>query len=501
MQAIATVTDNQNFIDLLFKDSDGLLEVREIGNGDPESLFFSSIDELESYIPPEDKDVFLGISTRKGKRGTKAFVRSTRAIWADYDHVGLEQVKDQLNKAGLPYPSMLVSSGHGVHAYWLLKKRAGKEIEPILKALAAETGGDSRSAEISRVMRMPGTMNLKHDPVSCRVLEINDNAYDVTDISNVLDIEKFEDKTPEYRQIDWNKVVSKVDRPCIQSILQGVPEGQRNWALGRLIKYFQIVEGYSKYKTLSIVLEWNKRNKPSEDNSKIETDFQSYWRGFYKLLGCKIPDPDIQEMLSMHCNKFECPLKASIVELQLDNSVKYNNRLFNRYRSLTGNDLIIYGVLLAEPEGMNTTQLKKELHVRHRKGPCMSRPTMNKSIDNLKGLGLVEVRKKPGRPTFCRIVPQGTYGMGYTLIGNGAINGAIDGRVTPGQFKVYVLLLKYAFGKGEAFPGVLTLAKVMGVEHQTISDHLADLEKARYIKRNYTYTSKGVEKLIIRLLV
>ena len=41
----------------------------------------------------------------------------------------------------------------------------------------------------------------------------------------------------------------------------------------------------------------------------------------------------------------------------------------------------------------------------------------------------------------------------------------------------------------------------MGIRHQTISDHIKELEKRNYIKRDYKYNEKGVKNLVIRLLV
>jgi DNA-binding transcriptional ArsR family regulator len=287
----------------------------------------------------------------------------------------------------------------------------------------------------------------------------------------------------------------------MKSILEGVSEGQRNWALGRLTKYLQIVEGYNKKKTLKILMEWNKLNDPSENNNKLKNDFKAYWKGNYKLLRCKTKDTDYQQNLNEHCNRSECEFKSIFTELKIDNEVKFNNRIFNNYKKISGNDLIIYGILLREPQGLNTTQIKQAIYNHYSKKPCMSRPTIDKAINILKTMGLIEVRERLGRPKFCKIKPQGTFGMGYTLLTNGAIHGAIDGRVTPAQFKVYIILFKYAYGTGEAFPGVLTLADKMGITHQAISNHLKDLENRNYIKREYEYNKKGVEKLVIRFLV
>ncbi len=47
-------------------------------------------------------------------------VRTVRVLWVDIDHVTVEEARARFERAGLPEPSILVNSGNGVHAYWLL---------------------------------------------------------------------------------------------------------------------------------------------------------------------------------------------------------------------------------------------------------------------------------------------------------------------------------------------------------------------------------------------
>jgi len=73
--------------------------------------------------------------TRRQKKGTRKYCKQTRVLWADYDNMSQVEVEYRIDNAGLPGPSMMINSGHGIHAYWLLDKPAGAEIEPILKAI------------------------------------------------------------------------------------------------------------------------------------------------------------------------------------------------------------------------------------------------------------------------------------------------------------------------------------------------------------------------------
>ena len=73
------------------------------------------------------------------------------------------------NAEGRPFPpSVMVFSGHGIHAYWLLTEsidpRVGDNLEDIeldLHTLADLVGGDTAVCEIARLMRLPGSHNTK----------------------------------------------------------------------------------------------------------------------------------------------------------------------------------------------------------------------------------------------------------------------------------------------------------------------------------------------------
>lgn len=128
---------------------------------------------------------------------------------------------------------------------------------------------------------------------------------------------------------------------------------------------------------------------------------------------------------------------------------------------------------------------------------------MFKSIDTLRKKGFITVtpgNRRAGKENLYKAKPQGTYGLGYTLVSNGAINGAIDGRVTAGELRLYVLLIKYAYRKGNCYPSLSTLAKELRVKPQSVSIQLKALEQADYIKRSYRLFN-GTEKLFLRLLV
>lgn len=495
------------FIEEIFKGTNDYIEIREIDREGEARQHFIKQDDIKDYNPPLDKNVYYGVYSRQKKDGKAKSCNTTKVLWVDYDDMAdmtpgqrVEEVKERIRGANIPEPSIIVNSGNGVHAYWLLDSRAGDGALLVIKEIAKVTNGDIRATDKARIMRLPNTLNVKGEPIRCEIVQAYYNkVYNLEEIGDLLGL-KVEKPQSETKEIGSLNIAA--DRPCINGMLKGVPEGERNFALGRITKWLQI-KGYTQNQAKGIIIKWNKLNSPPEGEKKLLNDFYLYWKEEYKLLGCSLKNPELQQILYKYCNRPDCSFTMAIGNIELDNTVRYNNRLLNQLYDLSGNDLIIYGLLMRHKEGLITSLLIEKLTSRATKKECMSKPTRINCLDTLRKKGFIEViegNKREGKENLYKAIPQGTYGLGYTLITNGAVNGAIDKRVTAGEFKLYILLLKYAFGKGSCYPSLETMAKDIRTTPNNISMLLSRLEKADYIKRVYK-AFNGVEKLDIRLLV
>lgn len=495
----------KEFLEKLFKNLDGNINLRIIDtHNKATNKFFKSIDDLLKYDMPKDKNIYVGMYSRKGRNGKAVGCLTTNVLWADFDNVkDIKKIKSIIKKSNLPEPSIYVNSGHGIHTYWLLDEKAENEAVVLVKAIAKITGADMRAAEKARVMRLPDTQNVKGEPVKCEVLESNNNVYTIKVFQELLAVGEEIAAGVEENIIQNapNELLSS-NRPCIRNAAAGVKEGHRNFMLGRITKYLQ-VRGYTKENTRKILIKWNSNNNPPENTEKLLYDFEAYWNEDYKLLGCSIDNPELQSILYDYCDRGQCTLGTGIGQLKLNNSLKYNNRLFNDIKDLTGNDLIILGVLTRHRAGLTTSKLTDKLTRRLTKECCVSRPTLLNSIETLRKRNLIQViegNRRAGKENLYKVIHQGTYGTGYTIVTNGAINGAIDGRVTPGEFKLYVLLLKYAFNKGNCYPSLEELGKELRTSRSNVSIYIRRLEEADYIQVQRGYLNIK-DKLVMTLLV
>jgi hypothetical protein len=96
--------------------------------------------------------------------GTTEFVCPGSVIWADID---LDDGPDGLERlrAFRPKPQLLIGSGGGYHAYWLVSDRLGPQaIACANRRLAHILGADQGATDAARILRPPGTHNFKYEP-------------------------------------------------------------------------------------------------------------------------------------------------------------------------------------------------------------------------------------------------------------------------------------------------------------------------------------------------
>lgn len=164
----------------------GLLEVRyRLRDRPGMGQLFHAAERPESIIDSVLRlgartDVYAGAAPRRRRHGGADAIERVWTLWADLD--GQEAV-DAL-AAFTPAPSIIIRTGSGpnCHAWWALHGRHPLTPEQARRAnqrLAHHLGGDMRSTDPARILRLPGTLNHKHDPpapVECIRLELDVHA-------------------------------------------------------------------------------------------------------------------------------------------------------------------------------------------------------------------------------------------------------------------------------------------------------------------------------------
>jgi hypothetical protein len=143
--------------------------------------------KLAMQYSAEGYNVFFAIAEYENAYSRKAEnAKGAWGFWADIDvgaekaaagkgYETLEEATEAVAKfcadTGVPKPNIVVNSGGGLHVYWVLDKFVPKELwqqyAQKLKALTHAVkflADDSRTADISSILRALGTLNYKYTP-------------------------------------------------------------------------------------------------------------------------------------------------------------------------------------------------------------------------------------------------------------------------------------------------------------------------------------------------
>lgn len=127
--------------------------------------FATSIPEFLQFAEAyKNLEVYFGVSTRFMQGGKKSNCYRVKTLWADLDNRKLSECRFPTQ------PDIIVESGTGIHAYWLLnspilvKDERYERIESVNRGLCQRLAGDITTIDVSRILRVPQFLNHKYTP-------------------------------------------------------------------------------------------------------------------------------------------------------------------------------------------------------------------------------------------------------------------------------------------------------------------------------------------------
>lgn len=206
----------------------------------------TSIEEVIALAKPlrEEHDVWFGLGARNKKRGKAEDVCLLSCLWADID---AEKFSSKSKEEALAFveslplsPSIVVDSGGGLQAYWLLDYSTSDVawVRKIMRALHHDlsrhvTKPFDTVYDPSRVFRLPYTKNYKYaPPQDVLILQFTpDRRYSVEALTQALSVpEETEDQPTVY---DFS-VFTKIDIPPRDLIIKARNFGLKGWVFDAL---------------------------------------------------------------------------------------------------------------------------------------------------------------------------------------------------------------------------------------------------------------------------
>ena len=193
----------------------------------PKQVFVESIDEVSDYADAmvhKGYDAYFALANFQSDEGrTVANAKELNSFFIDIDcgankayadqTEGIEALQKFLASTNFTKPTVVVNSGRGLHAYWVLEQPISREewkpIAERFKALCQEhkfEADPAVTADVARILRIPETLNFKDpdNPLPTKVLKagkrVSLSAF--SEKLPVIDLLDIPGKKPFTRQMD-----------------------------------------------------------------------------------------------------------------------------------------------------------------------------------------------------------------------------------------------------------------------------------------------------------
>lgn len=293
------------FLRRLFRNcGEGYINLRFLPSGENLFIPLSKIGSIPNALKEyKDQNAYFGVATRIKGNGTKDGILQIPALGVDIDFKDQSPkvIKRRLKKFKLK-PSAIIKTGGGYHVYWFLKKPLTKEripkIESSLRRLASHLGGDLSATDASRILRIPGTLNLKRNRFPVHLVRFR--------------------PTRKYKIIDFKFLSPKIEKSKLSAnpigwadrvLLNGVSEGERNTTITKLAGRY-VRRGLSKLETKILLIRANRRSVPPLSKKEVKNILDSVNKTHQR----KSEDKEIDYQLTSLADVYNYPEPTFLID-------------------------------------------------------------------------------------------------------------------------------------------------------------------------------------------
>lgn len=199
------------------KTTDGYIQIVKFNEDRTLKIFNTDnryLREVVEELYGED-DSFIAVNTTYKPGRSVNNIRQFRALYIDLDidedRLGKQEavyyVWEMAWREEIPFPSMVVDSGRGIHLYWRIKNapypaiNTWQELEDYLYYKLKHLGADIRATDGARILRLPQTVNSKSNTV-CKVIVLDDDKeYSMYELR-----EQYLNYKPKPQQLEFQQV-------------------------------------------------------------------------------------------------------------------------------------------------------------------------------------------------------------------------------------------------------------------------------------------------------
>jgi hypothetical protein len=223
-----------------------LIEFRSIRGIKPNvqiNTAWSRLEDVAAIIEKQSLEInkqpdwnrYFGANPRPGKKRLKEDICDVVSIWGDVDGKNFKGGKPEA-LAGLEAfpltPNIIVDSGNGFHAYWIFKEpllnitpETRLHVLQVVSGVGIALRGDKAVTNMDRVMRIPGSWNVKDSlfPLPCRIFQYNlDCFFSLGDFDDYRNMAFKESKEPRAGELNFEGIKSPVSMDTLEAAKRDV---------------------------------------------------------------------------------------------------------------------------------------------------------------------------------------------------------------------------------------------------------------------------------------
>ncbi len=467
-------------------------------------------------------EVFNGLSTViKAEDGTisgrSEFMKKRQVLFFDFDLKDFPKgenektIAKKFKKTTGLFIHAIVDSGHGYHFYVCIEPADTEEVAEVNHKLAELVGADLRAAIVTQKARVPATINHKDrdkgkDEKCVTVICSNTKGekfrrYTIQQVKEKIDMAvRMKEREAEIKK-KLSERKKKRGEPlcnlyCIKKMVEnGADKGNRNQCLCFLVNAYR-ESGYSKEKTLEQCLKFNSKCRPPKSEKEIKNDFNKIWEGKYKMFKCieylKTTDRRY-DVLDAFCCREECAAKIyNPPDRRVSFRVPYAAFDESARKHLNGYAYAVLSVICREGEknnGVTIGRLKQILTGGNKSYMCEK--TFYSSLKKLNAelLIVIENAKEDDDKIVRCLGWDNDVEDGLVWCAKKALAALIQKKIHSNDYKVYLMSLFRLKNKMSLVQD--SLSEWAGINKSTISKCLKNLEDAKLIMVNESYTESG----------
>lgn len=467
-------------------------------NGDEQTALtsegYNNIDDLVKAILSDKRtkytDCYFNLSTSNSNERKSENMQTRTCIGIDFDNDNL--TIDDLQKIFREYKlfyNAVVHSGNGLHAYIFIEPTKDlKLVQEVTKKIIELTGADNHANTSTQLLRVPFTKNFK-------------------DEKNIKKVKLFhleEEETTKRKNI--NTIAKRIS---IKDTIHQKKTFKFNISNCKKVEYL-IENGSNKHeKHNDLLFIYSKLKQMNLDEEQLQLALDKWNdKSNYSDYEYQVRDLKSRETFKISCG--DCEYKSdcfSVVEndfeyQEQESLITANEKIFSRCKKkgakqMNGNMLVVYGLLKLHSKGLTKDEMIEEMTFKNKRkkiiNTAMSERTLRTTLKEMEEKKFIKVGLI-GRKKLYQLSDEKAEEQLKFVVRASIVFDVVKGYMTQEELRFYCFLRYLQSEQRRLTPSIngskfvmtqAEIAKKYGVTRKCVNELIGELERKKYIRKEY----------------